>query len=132
MKMNNENSEKKHINCYEDECGSIKNKNYNFDFEFDIDDAAKFFINDVEKIDDEDCEEVYKDGFKDGFKEGYEKAKQEILVYMKKNKCCIKCKDECKVRSINKNKCFMKCKRSCKLRGTKKNKNFHKMIKRML
>lgn len=108
--MNNKNSGREYINYYEDESGNIKNKNYNFDFDIDIDEvdevdeADESFINNMKKDDDEDCEELFKEGFIEGFKEGYEKAKREILIYMKKNKCCIKCKDKSKVRSINKNK----------------------------
>jgi len=107
--MNNPNSGREYINCYEDEHGSAKNKNYNFDFDIDINEADECFINNVEKNDNKDCEEVFKEGFKEGFTEGYEKAIQEILVYMKKNKCCIKCKRKSNLRSINKNKCFTKC-----------------------
>jgi len=110
--MNNKNSGREYINSYEDENGSIKNKNYNFDFDIDIDETDKCFINNMKKDDNEDCGELFKEGFIEGFKEGYEKAKQEVLVYMKKNKCCIKCKAKSKVRSINKNKCFTKCKHS--------------------
>jgi flagellar biosynthesis/type III secretory pathway protein FliH len=114
--MNNKNSGREYIDSYEDENGSIKNKNYNFDFDIDIDIDEKdecfinnmkkdeCFINNMKKDDNEDCEELFKEGFIEGFKEGYEKAKREVLVYMKKNKCCIKCKAKSKVRSINKNK----------------------------
>ena len=93
--MTNKNSGTK---FYEDEYGDIKNYN----FEFDIDEADECFINGMGNIENEDecftngmgnienedCKEVYQKGFKDG----YEKAKQEVLVYMKKNKCFIKCK----------------------------------------
>ena len=125
--MNNKNSGGKIKSCYEDECGSIKKENNNFDFEFDIDEANECFIKDMENTNSEECEEVYEEGFKDG----YEKAKQEVVAYMKKNKCCIKCKAKCKLRSIKKNKRFMKCKDSCKLRGTNINKKIRKMIKCM-
>lgn len=86
--MNNKNSGRK---CPEDEYGNIKNYNLDFDIEFDIDKADECFINDMENSDNEDCNEAYQEGFKDG----YEKAKQEVLLYMKKNKCCIKCKHGC-------------------------------------
>ena len=120
-KMNNKNSGRKAMNCYEDEYGSIKNNNYNFDLEFDMDEANECFMKDMEKSNNEDCEdseEVYLEGFKDG----YEKAIEEVLVYMKKNKCCFKCKCKRKsqVRSVNKNKCFKKCKHGCKRRCTNK------------
>ena len=106
--MNNKNSGRKFKSCYEDECGSIEKENYNFDFEFDIDEANECFIKDMENSNSEECEEVYEEGFKEGFKEGYEKAKQEVVVYMKKNKCCIKCKHSCKLRRTNINKNFQK------------------------
>jgi len=119
--MNNKNSGRKAMNCYEDEYGSIKNNNYNFDLEFDMDEANECFMKDMEKSNNEDCEdseEVYLEGFKDG----YEKAIEEVLVYMKKNKCCFKCKCKRKsqVRSVNKNECFKKCKHGCKRRCTNK------------
>ena len=101
--MSNKDSGRKFKSCDEDESGGIKKENYNFDFEFDIDEANECFIRDMENTNSEECEEVYEDGFKDGFKEGYEKAKQEVVVYMKKNKCCLKCKPKCKLRSIKKN-----------------------------
>ena len=118
-KMNKKNSGRKDMNCYKDERGGIKNNNYNFELEFDMDAANECFIKDMEKInyeDGEDSEAVYQEGFKDG----YEKAIEEVLVYMKKNKCCIKCKCKSKVRTINKNKRFKKCKHSCKRRGINK------------
>ena len=126
--MNNRNGGREFQNCYEDECEyeSIDNKDFDFD---------ECFINDVGCNDNEDCDEVYKEGFYEGFyegfKNGYEKAKKEVLIYMKKNKCCIKCKCKCKLRNSNKNKCFKKCKHGCKLRCINVNKNFHKMIKCM-
>ena len=120
--MNNKNGGIKCMNSYEDECGSTKNKNCNFDFdiELNIDEADECFINNMVNTDNEDCEEMYQEGFKDG----YDKAKQEVLVYMIKNKCCIKCKK----RSVSKNKCCTKCKRNCKLRRIN-NKHLLKMIK---
>jgi len=93
--MNNKNSGTEYKNFYEDKHGGRKNKNYNFDFEIDIDKADECFIDSMENADNEDCGEVYKEGFKDG----YEKAKLEVLVYMKKNKCCIRCKRKSKLRS---------------------------------
>ena len=125
--MDYKNSGRKFKSYDEDECGSIKKENYNLDFEFDIDEANECFIKDMENSNSEECEELYEEGFK----EGYEKAKQEVVVYMKKNKCCIKCKPKCKQKSIKKNKRFMKCKDSCKLRGTNINKKIRKMIKCM-
>ena len=129
--MNNKYSGRKFKSCDEDELGSVKKENYNLDFEFDIDEASECFIKDMDSTNSEEWEEVYEEGFKDGFKEGYEKAKQEVVVYMKKNKCCIKCKPKCSIRSIEKNKNFIKCNNSCKLRGTNINKKIHKMIKCM-
>ena len=97
--MNNKKNGKNFISCYEDECRSIKDKNCDFDlnldFEFDINETDEYFTNELENIhneDNEDNEESYQEGYQDGYKDGYEKAKQEVLDYMKKNKCCIKCK----------------------------------------
>jgi hypothetical protein len=92
------------ISCYEDECGSIEDENYDFDFDFDFDEIDQCLTNELEDIDNEGYEKAYQDGCKDG----YEKAKQEVLYYMKKNKFCIKCKRNCKLRDINKNKYFHK------------------------
>ena len=132
--MDYKNNGRKYKSYDEDECGSIKKEKYNFDFEFDIDESNECFIKDMENTNSEECEEweeVYEEGFKEGFKEGYEKAKREVIVYMKKNKCCIKCKPKYKLKSIKKNKRFMKCEDSCKLRGTNINKKIRKMIKCM-
>lgn len=122
--MNNKNSGRKFVNCYEDECGNMKDKNYDFninlDFDLDLNETDECVTSELENLHNDDCEEVYQDGYK----EGYGKALQEILHYMKKNKCCIKCKrrdnsknkrcakcrHNCKLRKINMNKCFIKCK----------------------
>lgn len=103
--MNNKNSGRKCMNCYEDEYGSMTNNNYNFDFDIDMDEedecfTEEDFMNDMANTCSEDMVKIYKEGFK----AGYEKARQEVLVYMKKNKCCIKCKHHCKRRRTNKNK----------------------------
>jgi flagellar biosynthesis/type III secretory pathway protein FliH len=58
----------------------------------------------MDEIDEMDCcsdekkdyfidmiEEIYKEGFERGCKQGYKKAIKEVLEFMKKNKCCIKC-----------------------------------------
>jgi len=117
--MNNKNSGRKAVNYYEDKSESMKNNNYNFDLELDMNEANECFIKDMEKNNDEKCEDS-EEAYIEGFKDGYERAVEEVLVYMKKNKCCFKCKRKSKVRSINKNKCFKRCKHNCKRRCTHK------------
>ncbi|AWK52066.1 hypothetical protein DIC82_14055 [Clostridium beijerinckii] len=56
-------------------------------------------------------EEVYDRAFEKGSKEGYEKAQKQLLEFMKKNKCCIKCcKGNSRKRTCCKRRC---CKRNC-------------------
>lgn len=31
------------------------------------------------------------EGYQEGYKDGYEKAKQEVLDYIRRNRCCCKC-----------------------------------------
>lgn len=123
--MKNKNNGKKFISCYEDECKSTKDKSCDYEFEFDIDETDECFTNELKNTQNKDYEEVYGEGCKDG----YEKALLELLYYMKKNKCCIKCKPKCrhscKLRNIN--KCCIICKHNCKSRSINKNKCFHKM-----
>jgi len=94
--MDNPNNVMEFINCYEDKCGSVKDENFDFNFncEYDCDETDESFTNELENINNKG----YEKGYQDGYKDGYEKAKQEVLDYMKKNKCSIKSKRSCSKR----------------------------------
>ena len=104
--MDNKNNESEFMGCYEYEYESIKDENLDCDYECDFDEADEYFTNELENI----RKEGYEKGYKNGYKDGYEKAKQEILDYMKKNKCCIKCEHNRKSEDTHKNKCSHKMK----------------------
>jgi len=86
--MDNQNNVMEFINCYEDGCGSIRDENFNFNCECDCDETDESFTTELEDINNKG----YEKGYQKGLKDGYEKAKQEVLDYMKKNKCYIKYK----------------------------------------
>lgn len=84
---------------YGEECGSIESEEYDFDFNFDFNEIEQCFTNEPNDIDNDLYEKGYEkgceDGYEKGYTDGYEKAKQEVLHYMKKNKCYIKNKRTC-------------------------------------
>lgn len=46
----------------------------------------------MEKVFKEGFEKGKYEGYKKGCRDGYERAKRQLIEYMKKNKCCFKCR----------------------------------------
>lgn len=89
--MRNQNDERNQRNCNEDNntlgdfVNDVRCSRRNRCFEKALEDAYR---KGYKKGFEEGYQEGYCEGYQDGVKDGYEKAKEEVVCFIKRNRCC--------------------------------------------